>query len=989
MPRSLSYTDAVRLLGGQDSTVVAAIEKLAGGVLLVAAPGVTELLSWFDAKGEFVRLSHELVRGLYGKRLSRYGRTERLDAARNVIVLVAFFESLPRELGDLNRTRLDQIAFARLAGGEKRVVADRRAGYLVELMQSAGSPRPTPQQSPEVFVANLRDEYRALSDAMTELLDDLALATDLSEPDLRRIYNDLEALPDRAVSRYQDLFRQLVADFPELACWASQQEHRATRAALAGLEEQLRDISTGREPDERRESLARAYRAALREKVVDAPDGIEAPRLGDAYLPPRFRVADVPSAARVSDESWWAEIPVRDDLEEFLVGHLTSPQATRAPLLVLGQPGAGKSVLTTVLAARLPAADFLPIRVVLRETPATDELQDQIEHAIRQATGERVDWPALSRSAGDAMPVILLDGFDELLQAAGVSQTDYLTKVARFQRREADQNRPVAVIVTSRTAVADRASAPAETVALRLEPFDDQRITTWLDTWNHTNATNLASRRLSPLTPHAVLAHRELAEQPLLLLMLALYDADGNALQRAGENLRTHELYERLLGTFATREITKHRPGLPDRDLELAVEEELRRLSVVAFAMFNRAAQWVTEADLETDLTALFGPATRQGGLRAQLRPAELTLGRFFFIHRARASRDQTSLQTYEFLHATFGEYLVARFTWQVLRDMAARSQATAMSLTAPPSDDDLLRALLSFQPLCSRGPVIGFLSDLASPAGPEERSALRELLIRLVRTVNHSLPTHRFADYRPATPGEPTRYAAYGANLLLLILCVSSTVQASDLFEGSLDVVESWHDQALLWRSQLTNEGWTSLVDTIALERVWEDSLRDVRLSIGGNDVVPVVDLYWTLDVPPGSTQLLAGVPIYHHTHSDRLRKKAWFQCSIQDDLAQHALEPLARAFGASVNTLFAFSEDEILAAANVLLQLMTNPAPETYRRAAKVTEAILTPWPWSESLRYATLVRHRLRGDPQVDPATAAHVLAALRELGYADDM
>ncbi|MCW2917010.1 MAG: hypothetical protein JWN52_5078, partial [Actinomycetia bacterium] len=50
----------------------------------------------------------------------------------------------------------------------------------------------------------------------------------------------------------------------------------------------------------------------------------------------------------------------------------------------------------------------------------------------------------------DAMPVIMLDGFDELLQATGIGQTDYLEQVARFQEREGDQGRPVAVIVTSR-----------------------------------------------------------------------------------------------------------------------------------------------------------------------------------------------------------------------------------------------------------------------------------------------------------------------------------------------------------------------------------------------------------------------------------------------------------------------------------------------------------------------------------------------------------
>ncbi|MFD9464234.1 hypothetical protein [Streptomyces sp. NPDC060027] len=46
----------------------------------------------------------------------------------------------------------------------------------------------------------------------------------------------------------------------------------------------------------------------------------------------------------------------------------------RAPLIVLGQPGSGKSVLTQVLAARLPPADFLVVCVVLREVAADTDL---------------------------------------------------------------------------------------------------------------------------------------------------------------------------------------------------------------------------------------------------------------------------------------------------------------------------------------------------------------------------------------------------------------------------------------------------------------------------------------------------------------------------------------------------------------------------------------------------------------------------------------
>jgi hypothetical protein len=81
----------------------------------------------------------------------------------------------------------------------------------------------------------------------------------------------------------------------------------------------------------------------------------------------------------------------------------------------------------------------------------------------------------------------------------------------------------------------------------------------------------------------------------------------------------------------------------------------------VAFAMLNRARQWITDAELEHDLTAILGPADATPiQLRNRLSQDTLMLGRFFFVHRAQAVRDDAVVATYEFLHATFGEYPVA-----------------------------------------------------------------------------------------------------------------------------------------------------------------------------------------------------------------------------------------------------------------------------------------------------------------------------------------
>ena len=64
MSETLSYTDAVRLLGGERSKVVTALDALTGGAMLATATSVPAVLGWFDAKAEFVRLSHDLLHQL-------------------------------------------------------------------------------------------------------------------------------------------------------------------------------------------------------------------------------------------------------------------------------------------------------------------------------------------------------------------------------------------------------------------------------------------------------------------------------------------------------------------------------------------------------------------------------------------------------------------------------------------------------------------------------------------------------------------------------------------------------------------------------------------------------------------------------------------------------------------------------------------------------------------------------------------------------------
>lgn len=107
MSRTLTYADAVRLLGGGKSRLVSLLDKAAGGVF-TATGGVPGLLGWLGARAEFVRLGHDLVRAASEKRsgLSRYDRTQRLEAAHTVLMVVAYSR---RWCGRLPRGRAGRV----------------------------------------------------------------------------------------------------------------------------------------------------------------------------------------------------------------------------------------------------------------------------------------------------------------------------------------------------------------------------------------------------------------------------------------------------------------------------------------------------------------------------------------------------------------------------------------------------------------------------------------------------------------------------------------------------------------------------------------------------------------------------------------------------------------------------------------------------------------------------------------------------------------
>jgi hypothetical protein len=862
----LSYAAAVRLLtGGTDPLDL--LSRLAGGALLLAAPLSGAALALFDAKGEANALLRDLVGSAPTRIKASRGKAhyELIEAAHTVLVISSYFDAFAELAGPL-------LAELELTEEERHRIAagDRMRLRLVPPIPGAV----------RGFAENLELIEAALlgvHEALLKFAYGLAAGKDRQYPEPRGV-------AARALELYRGRYVRLAADVPEFAIWAQLDEHAATRAAvreqtetLTRLADLLATAAQGGVPAvEAERRLARHARLVLDRPLwlAGAAEGLSFPTVDQGFVSPRFRIAMADWRAPLGDESWWAAMPARDDLADFLAACIGDPAFTARPLVILGHPGAGKSLLTEVLAARLPAEAFTAVRVPLRRVDPDADIHKQVEATVERLVKEHISWGDLGR-ASDTTKVVLLDGFDELIQATGIAQSQFIERVATFQQEEWVNGRPVVVVVTSRTLVMDRTVVPDGTVVMKLEPFDAEQMQRWTDAWNAANASHPGFR---PLTVAELSPHAGLAGQPLLLLMLALYAAESGARLDA-EGLSADQVYRRLLDSFIRRQVReKGTNALGDArfaDLELAARHDL---AATAFAMFNRGRQYVSEDHLSRDLEALRPVADGTGArLGEPLTRAKRTVAAFFFVHVAQADDDTRApgRRTYEFLHATFAEYIVAEHTVELLEELADEWRRPRRRAYGVRLDDTPLRALLSHQPLTNGEQVTPFLIALIDRLEPQTRADLREALLELFRSARKRVED---GPYRPTPFDAVNRLAAYTANLVVLAALCDPDGLPVDALSGHPDAVDL-ASTVRLWRSGLDVEAQNGLFsrllrqnDRLTARRVEERTLPMCEAQLIGDvfteAVLEVGRLMWLL--PKRGPETYELTPLQRNRHAE-----------------------------------------------------------------------------------------------------------------------
>ena len=453
---------------------------------------------------------------------------------------------------------------------------------------------------------------------------------------------------------------------------------------LAASPEDLWRIIAGRRPPE---GLRRATERYL-QHLVDRYHYLDFKGMGVSdRVPLRLSLVSmyVPLKARVElpeGETWARHLrlagrELTDESREVIGERMSEPQPVvdllqeNDGLIVLGDPGAGKTTFLKYVAVRLALGEgerlnlgtrlpvLLPLSAYGNALAGKDIPLDRF--IVDYYHGLGVDLPLqpmLDEALKRGGAVVLLDGLDEvkdpsLRHLVMERVVDFYT----FHRRQGNK-----FVLTSRVVGYREVRPMSEGLAeCTLVDFDDEEIELFVQRW--TQAIEDAARGKTPVAALeaereqkellAAVHHnpgvRQLAANPLLLTILALMKRQGVTLPE-----RRVELYQKYVETLLStwnRARGLGRP--PTRDLD--VVETVRILAPLALWMHQVApgVGLVKQGDLQRQLVEIY---TGRGEV-----DSEVAARRFLADVREHAGLLlERGPGTYGFIHLTFEEYLAA-----------------------------------------------------------------------------------------------------------------------------------------------------------------------------------------------------------------------------------------------------------------------------------------------------------------------------------------
>lgn len=705
-----------------------AIKTLIGSAAVLLGDTATGNVAGFiravSEKEKLIDLGRIVLQKILDKKPVNYvTKFDQMKEAYGLIYFTAFFDSLDHELPDDIRSSINlslkekeaifqESAAVESDAAEMRTREDKKRLYSRSDKKSkafnASILLPDIVYSSSEVDQELQIMYERMAGILLRFVEQLSFEEFAEEKEIRIFREVIEALPQSALKQFHEQYLYLCSHFKEFYVFArlerekeqeikSAEQYRTLSSLLGGVGdkidigfEKLKELITAL-PDMKKaedtkdiaENLTKTYCSSLEKPVVDSQDNDEKlvyPHVSEAYIPQTYKLLRYTGQERLELTNTWNGLEPQKDMTSFWTKYYLDPASVENILLILGEPGIGKSLLTKVLCARMSSDTGVFIRIPLREHDMEERIESIVLSQLRWDGHPSVDIPSFKWFAAefpDNPITVVFDGYDEVLQATGGVYRKLLKEIHNFQKECYEQSIPVRVIVTSRETLIDKADIPSESLVMKLLEFDDDQKAAWIDIWNEHNHDILSEEGLEDFRlPENNTDIEKLSGQPLLLLMLAIYDADferkiNSLTEQSGQERGFNRpmLYDELLRRFVRRELRKGPKGgesafdeSDDHEQEMMVNEEMKKLGIAALGMFVREKLFLTADELDHDLEYMeVQSALNSRPDRRLLKKAEIVFGSFFFIHHSEMENEEDKKDaTYEFLHKTFYEFLAA-----------------------------------------------------------------------------------------------------------------------------------------------------------------------------------------------------------------------------------------------------------------------------------------------------------------------------------------
>lgn len=720
-------------------------------------------LTWLDA-GEKFENAFSSIKKLTGKHEEDYiTRAENAQIANVLLIFSSYFDTVKFFLPDKERKIcLDKVQYY--------LTEESLSNYCEKLLHKENTPLdvdgrkiadwelvlPNPLEGLDVYEKTLENFYLVLNNSFRSYLDCLSCTEHLNEKLHGELNQKLNKIPNTAVKNYRAQYFSLAAICPDFFVWTNQQEHLQHKELVdrgfKSLSEQLQNIPEAINnyyAIETLQTLQNWYSNRIIEPVIPLKDmppqdqGMKMPSREDSFVPQAYEWLIYRERISLEATQQWKN---GNEIGSDILNLLRSPELGSKPILILGDPGAGKTMLCHILAGKILCHEYHVIVLHLRDLNVEQSIIEQINQEIAHTTDDNdCKWGNIVKSKPQKPILLIFDGYDEILQASGKTYSNYLEKIVDFQEKQWE-SRGIIVksIVTSRIVLIDKVEVPLNSAVIKLKAFDKARIDTWCEIWNTANEAYFTARGLNPFVVDENSKAWELAGEPLLLLMLALFDTKDNVL-RKHQNLQATELYASLIWDFVEREKKKDATFSENEITKRnrIIEKEIERISIAALGMYNRNSLHISSGQLENDLKLL-----NTVNSNSELQDSEKLLGSFFFIHdmttRSSDKEEKEKLRAYTFLHNTFGEFLAAYYIvlqlYNLLDDLKHhidKYEDVAFSF----KDRIGWYACLSYAPLFRR-PVVGqMIREWVPQFFQNKKMKIEEVKDTLNELINREIP--------------------------------------------------------------------------------------------------------------------------------------------------------------------------------------------------------------------------------------------------------